>query len=463
MKVVLDSMIEITDPNEKIINYCKKNLILANPEYAKKQRMGFWVGNTPKTLTLFEQIKNKILIPYGCLDDISMLVPHDVPFSCSRKVKDTSIEYGNIELYDYQQKALKEILKNISGILKGPAGSGKTIIGLQMIAKSGMNALWITHTRDLLNQAKKEASTYFDKKKIGTIVEGKINIKELTFATIQSLANMDLPRYKNQWDIIIVDECHRVSASADSVTMYAKVLNNLCAYYKYGLSATLHRADGLIRTTYALLGNVACEIPKEATKEKIMPVGIKPIKTDVRLDDSCYNNDGTLNYNNMINYLCENEDRNHIIIQQILEHQDSPILVLSHRVGHLERLLELLPEKLFEKAAYINGSMTSKKQKALREHYIEQMRKGEKQILFATYNLAKEGLDIPRLEVLIMATPYKDYAIITQAIGRVARVFKGKTKAMAVDLVDNDYYLQKSYKKRLTTYRKNDCYEMDNN
>jgi superfamily II DNA or RNA helicase len=86
------------------------------------------------------------------------------------------------------------------------------------------------------------------------------------------------------------------------------------------------------------------------------------------------------------------------------------------------------------------------------------MRTGEKRYLFATYSLAKEGLDVPRLERLYMATPQKDYAVITQAIGRIARTSKGKGDPVVYDFVDDIQYLVKAYKKRCATYRKNGCY-----
>lgn len=106
----------------------------------------------------------------------------------------------------------------------------------------------------------------------------------------------------------------------------------------------------------------------------------------------------------------------------------------------------------------VSGKMTSKKGKADREKAIEDMRSGKKKYLFATYALAKEGLDIPCLERLFLITPQKDYAVITQSIGRIARVHEGKADPIAYDFVDNIAYLVKSYKKRCTTYRKNGCY-----
>ena len=86
------------------------------------------------------------------------------------------------------------------------------------------------------------------------------------------------------------------------------------------------------------------------------------------------------------------------------------------------------------------------------------MRSGKKKYLFATYSLAKEGLDIPRLERLYLTTPQSDYAVVTQSIGRIARRFNGKSEPIAYDFVDDIGFLVKKYKKRCSIYKKNKCY-----
>ena len=123
----------------------------------------------------------------------------------------------------------------------------------------------------------------------------------------------------------------------------------------------------------------------------------------------------------------------------------------------------MLPNDMRSQAAMISGKMTTKKGKAEREQAIEDMRVGTKKYLFATYSLAKEGLDIPCLERLFMVTPQKDYAVITQSIGRIARTYEGKADPVVFDFVDDIGYLVKSYKKRCSTYRKNECYFITEN
>ena len=82
------------------------------------------------------------------------------------------------------------------------------------------------------------------------------------------------------------------------------------------------------------------------------------------------------------------------------------------------------------------------------------MRTGENKYLFATYTLAKEGMDIPRLERLFLATPQKDEAVIIQALGRIARKYEGKAKPVCIDFVDKDIGIMVGmYKKRQRIYR----------
>jgi superfamily II DNA or RNA helicase len=365
---------------------------------------------------------------------------------------------GEVPLYDYQEIAVNKMIVNHYGILQSPAGSGKTQMGIAIARKHGLKTLWLTHTKDLLTQSKKRAEQYLDPSSLGTITEGKVNIGQtMTFATIQTMCKVDLDQYRDEWDCIIVDECHRVSGTPTAVTQFSKVLNTLRARHKYGLSATVHRADGLIKATYAMLGEVVWTVPDEDVASKVMTVNVIPKGTGVPLDPCFLNSDGTVNYAKMITYLTEREDRNELIMSDLVKNQEHYNLVLSERVDHLKYLYSQLPPTLRKQAAVIDGKMTSKAQKAEREQAIEDMRTGEKRYLFATYSLAKEGLDIPRLDRLYLATPQKDYAVIVQSVGRVARTFEGKQQPLVYDYVDSIKSLLKSYKQRCASYRKCGC------
>lgn len=458
MVVTAGAQIQIYQPTQPVLDWCKRYLVLTNPEYEKKKRMGMWLGDTPKTLTLYENHGDTLVVPYGCLSPILKRIDrrtltHEFPLDIPE------VDFGcTVPLYDYQQEALERMSKKYCGILQSPAGSGKTQIGIALAARIGRRTLWLTHTKDLLNQSKARAEQYMDKSLTGTITEGKVDIgRGITFATVQTMAMLDLEKYKHLWDCIIVDECHRVAGTPTAVTRFSRVLNALAARHKYGLSATVHRSDGLIQATYALLGGIIHQVPDEAVTGRIMRVTVRTMRTGTPRSIAYLNTDGTVMYTKLIAYLVENRERNRLIVNGLIANREHYNLILSDRLAHLRELMGMLPPELQEQAAMIDGKMTSKRGKAAREQAIEDMRSGEKRYLFATYSLAKEGLDIPRLDRLHMATPQKDYAVVTQSIGRIARTFEGKSEPVVYDYVDDIGLLEGSYKKRCTTYRKCRC------
>lgn len=457
MRLIVSNQLKIVNPSQELIGWCKKNLVLKNQDYARKARMNLWLGNTPEKLYLMQWDGDTLVLPYGCLNTVlgfgdcevinDLPTPTEVNFGCS------------IPLYDYQHDAMNAMLSAYYGILQSPAGSGKTQIGIALACAIGRKTLWLTHTRDLLIQSKNRAEQYMDSALTGTITEGRVHIgKGITFATVQTMCNLDLERYKDTWDCVIVDECHRVAGTPTAVTQFSKVLNALAARHKYGLSATVHRADGMIAATYALLGKIAYQVPDEAVADKIMQVTVLPRPTKVGLSKEFLDTDGTIIYAKLVNYLVEDFCRNGLIVGDLMLNSNHYNLILSDRLAHLEYLMNHLPKQLRAQAVMVDGKMTSKKGKAKREQALADMRAGKKRYLFATYSLAKEGLDIPRLDRLYLTTPQKDYAVVAQSIGRIARTFEGKGEPIAYDYVDNGIqYLIRSYKKRCTTYRKCGC------
>lgn len=454
MRIVVRNEIYITGYDEGLLDWCKKTLVITNPEYTKKRRMGKWLGNTPRHLYMYRVDGNTLILPHGKLNDIILRYGNDAIRYEYPEIR--SVDYGgSVELYDYQELAVDALATAQGGVLQSKAGSGKTQMGIALIAKLGCKALWLTHTKDLLKQSEDRAAQYFDRSLFGEITEGKVNIGQgITFATVQTLATQNLNLYRDSFDCIIVDECHRVAGTPTAATQFGKVIGSLNARYKYGLSATVHRADGLIIEMFSYLGNIAYTVPDEAVADKVMTVWVNRRDTGVHISPECLDTDGTLLYTNLISYLASSTRRNFLIANDLANNSDHYNLILSDRISHLQYLMSLLPAEM---CVMVDGSMTSKKAKAERERAIEDMRRGNKRYLFATYKLAKEGLDIPRLDRLYLATPQKDYAIIVQSVGRIQRTFEGKTDPICYDYVDSIEYLARAYKKRCSHYRKCGC------
>jgi len=460
LQITLSNEIIVQNPTPEIIKFCTDSLVLPNPEYYKKQRMGFWLGNTPATLSLYRRNGNKYLIPYGSWNDLKKMAPPGTPINTDLASNPT-VDYGTkLPLYDYQETAVNSITQRTNGILQAPCGSGKTQMGIQLTATLGKKTLWLTHTTDLLNQSYERAAQYMDKSLLGKITGGKVNISEgITFATVQTLSKVDLSQYKYTWDVVIVDECHRVAGSPTSLTMFSKVINSLAAPYKYGLSATVHRGDGLIKSTFALLGEVIYQVSKDEIADKTMDVTIQKVNTDVTISESCLDTDGTVIFSELINYLVENETRSKLIAAKIAENRNHSNMILSDRLQHLRELITCLLNLGIpaDQIRMIDGEMTGKKAKAERKQALDDMKSGDAKFLFLSYSLGKEGLDIPNLDRLYLTIPHKNFTVVTQSIGRIERTSDNKDSAICYDFVDNIESCVKSWKQRKSIYKKNGC------
>ena len=457
MNTKIANRIYISEPSIDVQLWAKDNLRFPNPEYEKKQRMGFWVGRTPKELRMYEWDGGTLILPFGVVREIMPLLK-GTRVDCDFR-QDSVIDYGSKDmgLFDYQKEAVRNMIEAKYGILKAGCGAGKTNCGLALIKFLRRRSLWLCNKYDLIKQSMERAAQFFDPSLFGMISEGKVNVGVgITFATVQTLCRLDLTQYRDYWDVIVVDECHSVAASASTFTMYEKVLDHLAARHRYGLTATDHRADGLIKATFALIGNVVYEIPKEATADRVTDVKIRTIETDIDITDECLNDDGTINYTSMLGYLTSNRERNQLIADHIVREKGHSCVILSDRLNQLEDIISMLPDDAQKDAAFINGKMTSKSAKAERQHLLEQMRTGEKKYLFGSYKIAREGLDIPCLDRLFMASPVKDPAVVEQSVGRIRRTAEGKTDVPIVyDFKDINIGMCVGwYKKRRTIYRK---------
>lgn len=448
MKIIVSNNIRIEAPDEKIKNYAEEKLVIKNPDYIRNERLGYSNWKTPKNLTYYEINGNEIILPFGCLSDLFQMYPLEM-FE-NRIILGKHITYkSKIELFEYQKEVLEKANIRKNGIIVMPAGSGKTQTALELIAKIGVKTLWITHTIDLLNQSYDRAKNNFDNIGLGKISNGKIEIgTHITFATVQTLKSIDLQSYADTWDCIIVDECHRICGTPAKAGMFYKVINKLIARYKYGLTATPYRnVKGTEKAMFSLIGKTIIELEKEVIGDRIIQAKIKKIKTNFKeIPEECQETDGTIKYAKLTTAISEDEERNKIILEILNKNKKNYTLVLTDRVKQMYKL-----QKELGYGKVIDG----KTKKEEREGSIQKIREGKERVLFATYGLAKEGLDIPRLDRLILASPHRDKATIIQAIGRIERKFENKVEPICYDLVDPIQYLEGMYKNRKSYYRKN--------
>ena len=452
MICVIDNEIVIQDCEPDLLNKLERELTFANPEYAKKERMGLWTGNTPKTLCLVWKRGNQIGIPFGMLQVIA-----DNRNRFSNIVNRVTagrdwppIEYeSDIVLYDYQSKAVEAALGRRNGVIIAPCGSGKTQMGLDIVSELGKRTLWLTHTTDLLTQSMERAKSVFGlpEEYYGTITAGKVRVGScITFATVQTMAKMDLSIVKDAFDVVIVDEAHHCVGTPAKVQMFYKVVSALSARYKFGLTATPTRQDGLIGCMYALLGGEIYRVTPEQVAQNLCPVEVRFKDTGYTPNyDVVLSSDGTLQYTSLVTDIVSDKARNKKIVEDVWATPGCS-LILTDRVSHAQELYFALGEL----AAVLVGKVSKKD----RETALEAIRSGRKRYLVATYAIAREGLDIPCLDNVFMTTPKKDQTSVVQAAGRVARKFEGKTIGIVHDYVDDFGMLRGWAKKRAGFYKK---------
>ena len=444
MKAIVGNEIRVIEPTSDFRKMVESELTVSNPDFARLKKMGKWTGGTPSTIRFYRTEGKDIILPFGCLREYVFKNIKDVEADFEQTGNVLYTQY--VPLYEYQDKAVEEALAKRNGILVAPCGSGKTQMGLAIARRISKPTLWITHTKDLMIQAEERAKSIFDlpKEAYGEITEGKVNIgTHLTFSTVQTLARVNLDNLK--FGCVIVDECHHAVQSYKSTSMFAKVMNQISCRYKFGLTATPYRGDGLEKGMFALIGDICSIVDEKEVKEKTVPVYEKwynvPISTN---SIECYNGDGTLDYTKLITGLCNDEERNTYIGRTIVDIEGS-CLVFSDRLSQLESLMSFVSN--FKNCDMVKATNT-KKGKKERKEAIEKLKDGRIDCLFATYKLAKEGLDIPSLEHVVMASPIKDKSTVIQTAGRVARKAEGKTCGYVHDFIDDMGILQGMAKKR---------------
>ena len=623
MKIILSNVIEITEPSDNVLKYCKEKLTFVNPEYGKRKKMGYWVGKIPKDIKLYCMYNNKLYVPYGFFEELWKVHPYKEDYVDYTTTKHADIK-SNIVLRDYQKPCVRAFKEHCTGILSLKVGCGKTESILHTISELKQKTLFMAHTIDLVNQAKERSESKMSCK-TSLITDGKIDISgDIVFGTIQSVykfiengalkqddfgmivmdecfvsgTKISTPTgYKNIEDIkmgdlvysynhkenkveikkvnylfnkhvdkivtitstsgeiiecsvnhpiycngkyiraehikkgdtlyelqkkttrqekgytirefrvenikiqkqgnigeprqsnggikvynigvednnnyfannILVHNCQHISASPKSLQMFRTVFEYFSARYKAGLSAEVHRADGLQNCILSIVGNIIYGMERDKNYYKCIydnkelmriPIDKFQVPCHVIVRETEYNvdgkdvfdpNGGTIVYAKLITDMAMDEKRNNFIISDLKKMKGSTI-ILSDRVDQAKYLCSII-----DNSVEIDGSTPKK----LRKQALDDVRNGKIKYLFSSYALAKEGLDIPRLENIVLATPIKDFGVLVQSCGRIQRPFEGKTIAYVYDYVDRVALSYRYFQKRRAIYRKNN-WEIDN-
>ena len=215
MKITINNKLKLSDVPKKLYHTVCERLTIQNPKWIENNQMSRWNGNTPKHLRFYGKTDNGLIAPRGFTRQlIGMARKHDVPYQIEdnrRTLPEIALTFQG-KLRPFQEQAANDILSRDFGTLSAATGSGKTVLGLYIIAERKQPALIVVHTRELLNQWIDRIETFLNipKKEIGVIGGGKKTIgKQITVALVQSLYKCadEVAQYIGH---LVVDENHKI-------------------------------------------------------------------------------------------------------------------------------------------------------------------------------------------------------------------------------------------------------------
>jgi len=329
----------------------------------------------------------------------------------SLEFKGTLRNKGDVQQTMFTDRIINDLNNKGSGYLSVFCGGGKTCSAIFVICKMGKKALILVHKSFLMDQWTESFHKFAPDAKIGRIQGNIMDVegKDVVLGMLQSVSMRDYPsEIFSSFGMVVIDEAHRINAMK-----YSQALPKVACKYMLALSATPERADGLDVINTAFIGPVTLSVKRKNTNG--LQVECYYPEVGDKQEHTLFN--GKINYAKMVTDICQDDNRNQMIVDQILQDtlDGRTILILSARRGHLNELEWRTREAIRDDPVY--SSITT-------GFYVGGMKQSAldlsctKQVIFSTIKMAREGLDIPSLNTLYFVTPESD---IEQCVGRIQR------------------------------------------
>ena len=389
-------------------------------------------GFPPPPFKVFKPTKTGICVPrFYAEQRIGKPVEDKRPEPARIKVK----FHGQLRASTRQVEAFDRAIEAGHGVLSLPCGYGKTTVALAIACKLRYRTMIIVHKQFLADQWRERIKQFAPGATIGVIQQEKLEVEcDFVIAMLQSLS---LKEYNfsdfESFGTVIVDEAHHICAKVFSQSLF-----KMCPKHIYGLSATPERKDGLTKLLHWFMGPTFFAV--ERKNQDGVEVFPTPFDCEMYKGPPPAARNGKISLASMETELVEMRSRNVMLVNLIKKASagSRQLLVLSSRRWHCEHLHQCFKKR---SGLYMGGMKAA----ALEES-------SKKKIIFATFSQAHEGLDIPTLDTVILATPKSD---IVQSIGRIMRETKGKLNNPHIyDIVDRWSILNAMYYKRLRVYKK---------
>tara|TARA_B110000503_G_scaffold132919_1_gene209536 strand:+ start:786 stop:2300 length:1515 start_codon:yes stop_codon:yes gene_type:complete len=410
----------------------------------------FGVKNETK-FSLFLESPNSLYLPrfyaqekFGPPDQNKMSEGSDIniKFNGSLRKEQEPI----VELY------LDAAEKKGGGIISLKCGGGKTVLALYLLSVLKKKTVVVVHKDFLMTQWRDRILQFLPDARIGKIQQNTIDVedKDVVLAMVQSLSMKEYePGVFDSFGLAIFDECHHLGAE-----VFSKALPKVASKYMLGLSATPNRKDGLRKVFEWYIGDLVYTSNADDSKDEEVEVNIIEYYDDTH--DYCK---PELTYMKkpccplMINNVCEHQHRTEQIYKKIKEVYDlgRKILILSDRRGHLDNILEWCNREI---KGNVQGDVAGLYVGGMKPNDLRDSQ--EKDIILGTFSMASEGMDIPKLNTILLVSPKSD---IVQSVGRIMREKPDQRThhPLIIDYVDthpNFSVFERQSKKRLVHYNK---------
>jgi superfamily II DNA or RNA helicase len=437
-------------------------------------------GLVPRVCALLEaegvvcELQENSSEPVSALIDVQLSTARAAPAPSKKnsRGKGASKSPANIEFRDYQQECIQAAVAGRRGVLQLATGGGKTLIAAEVIRQLDRPAIFLVHTRDLLHQTRAVLAEYLGQT-IGQAGDGIVSLQHVTVATVQTCARAldvkitkapedeesletdktdlkhtaaQLAEYIRQVPVVFFDECHHLPAD----TTYELSMEMAGARWRYGLSATPYRADRLDLLLEAALGPKLFTAAASALIEKgyLVPPKIRFLPVPALVVRS-----GKADYQDIFSsYVVENPRRNQLVADTArqLAAKGNSVLILVSQVRQGEVLQALLPG-----VPLVQGADAAEK----RQEVFAALARKELAIAIAT-TLADEGLDLPPLNAVILASAGRSETRALQRVGRALRPAPRKKHAIIIDFMDDAPFLKEHAQRRLQIFQSEPAFEV---
>lgn len=449
IQIILNNKIEIPRKHLSpfLIQFLRDNLNFVNSDYIIKKKLGKNTFGIEPYFRMLEEKNDNVLLPKGFIGKLlRFCIEQNIKYRLiDERKKLTEINFSfKATLLEYQQAVINATDKKEMGIIVAPPGSGKTIMGLGIVAHKKQPALIIVHRKQLFDQWVERIQSFLGIAEpfIGKLAPGQKKIgTHITVAMMQSLAQFDATNglFKS-FGIIIIDECHHVPAKT-----FRQVIQRFSSYYLYGLTATPIRKTNDEKLIFINIGDVIYEVKNSAeisSSHKKVSLVVRETDLIVPFD---YKTDKP---ETLYQILIHDSERNKLIIDDIITEVKTgkKVLVLTERKTHIDVLHQYLKSK------YEVLTISGEDSESTRKSKLKQIREGQFQILISTGQFLGEGFDIDNLECLVLAFPLAFEGKLMQYMGRVQRT---EITPIIFDYRDIQIdYLESQFKQRNRYYKK---------